>query len=157
MYIAVCFKLEGKGVFKLNIWQVYGLFFSYFPFRCLPSIIMSWFLFKSKNKKRFMNFNPFLSSFSAFLYEMAAMPEQYFDWNEPKAHFKIDLYILYRWSCHLKVVLAADGEWIYCCTSEASPTYLHRIDSVLVSFCPSLMYTWTQVHVNETEWMNDIN
>lgn len=35
-----------------------------------------------------MDLSLFLSSFSAFLYKTAAMSEQYFNQNEPKAHFK---------------------------------------------------------------------
>ena len=41
-----------------------------------------------------MDLSPFLlCSFSAFLYEMAAMSEQYFNRNEPKSHFRINMYI----------------------------------------------------------------
>lgn len=34
-----------------------------------------------------------LSSFSALFYKMAAMSEQYFNQNEPKSHFKINMSI----------------------------------------------------------------
>lgn len=72
-------------------------------FSCLPWTVTSLFLFKSKSKKKkektmtnekeIVDLSPFLSSFSAFLYKMAAMSEQYFNGNEPKSHFKINLYI----------------------------------------------------------------
>lgn len=70
-------------------------------FSCLPWTVTSLFLFKSKSKKKRHekendDLSQFLSSFSAFLYEMVvAMSEQYFNQNEPKSHFKINLYILY--------------------------------------------------------------
>lgn len=61
-------------------------------YSCLPLTVNSSFLFKRKSKKRdeseeeIVDLSLFLSSFSAFLYKTAAMSEQYFNQNEPKAH-----------------------------------------------------------------------
>lgn len=56
-------------------------------FSCLPWTVTQLFLFKCKSKKKtnekeIVDLSPFLSSFSAFLYEMAVMSEQYFNGKE---------------------------------------------------------------------------
>lgn len=87
------------------------------------------------------------------------MSEQYFNRNEPKSHFNINLYIyqLIQMSLFESGVSSNSregqmGESIYCFPSQASQSYLHLAGGVLVSSCPSLIqYVGTQVQVNETE------
>lgn len=145
--------------------SVYIFFFFFLElFRGLPWTVTSLFLLKSKSKKRQMkrrSWKSFLSSFYAFLYEMAVMSDQYFNQNEPKSYFKISLYIslnsdviIWRW-CWQQLNGESDRGMnlllSFTSLSVTSPPR-QRCARSFMSFT-DVQYVGTQVQVNKTEWM----
>lgn len=83
---------------ELYIWKVLSkLFFCSFFNLSFPAVFLglSHHFYLKVTKKKMMNekevldWSPFLSSFSAFLYKMEIKSEQYFNQNEPKSHLKL--------------------------------------------------------------------
>lgn len=123
-----------------------------------------YFYWKVKAKKRQMkrrSWKSFLSSFYAFLYEMAVMSDQYFNQNEPKSYFKISLYIslnsdviIWRW-CWQQLNGESDRGMnlllSFTSLSVTSPPR-QRCARSFMSFT-DVQYVGTQVQVNKTEWM----
>ena len=95
------------------------------------------------------------------MYEMAAMSEQYFNRNEPKSHFKINLYI--HQLIQMSLCEGAGGGLrgvsgggmnllLYSTSLSVTSQARQRCARFFMSFI-DVQYVGTQVQVNETEWM----
>lgn len=113
---------------------------------------------KKTNEKEFVDWNPFLSSFSAFLYETAAASEQYFNWNEPKSHFKITPYVSLFRCCHVNVVSRGRSEGEFTAVLHEPCGYIST-SSPVCSFLgiPHRRTARRNSGAGERDWMNEMN